>query len=55
MKKNSSNSNCDLDFSHTMLKHKLIQDVDIPKICMKLYQNQSINERIRLLTTYFEE
>ena len=27
-----------------MLKHKLIQDVAIPKICMKLYQNQVINE-----------
>ena len=34
-----------------MLKHKLIQDVAIPKICMELYQNQSINENIGLLTT----
>ena len=32
-----------------MLKHKLIKDVAIPKICMKLYQNQAINESIRLL------
>ena len=32
-----------------MLKHKLIQDVAIPKICMKLYQNQFINESITLL------
>ena len=27
-----------------MLKHKLIQDIAILKICMKLYQNQSIYE-----------
>ena len=53
MKKFSSNSNCDLDLRSIMLKHKLIQDVAIPKIGMKLYQNQSINESIRLLTTYF--
>ena len=52
MKEFSSNSNCDLDFIPIMLKHKLIQDVAIPKICMKLYQNQSINESIGLLTTY---
>ena len=32
-----------------MLKYKLIQDVAIPKICMKLYQNQAINESIGLL------
>ena len=36
-----------------MLKHKLIKDVAIPKISMKLYQNQAINESIGLLTTYF--
>ena len=29
-----------------MLKHKLIEDVVIPKICVKLYQNKSINESI---------
>ena len=34
-----------------MLKHKLIKDVAIPKICVKLFQNQAINESIRLLTT----
>ena len=51
----SSNSNGDLDLSPIMLKHKLIQDVAIPKLCMKLYQNQSINESIGLLTTYFYE
>ena len=48
-KKFSSN----LDFSPIMLEHKLIQDVAIPKICMKLFQNQSINESTGLLTTYF--
>ena len=32
MKKFSSNSNSDLDLSPIMLKHKLIQDVAIPKI-----------------------
>ena len=37
-----------------MLKHKLIKDVAIPKISMKLYQNQAINESIGLLTTYFK-
>ena len=51
MKKFSSYSNCDLGLSPIMLKHKIIQDVAIPKICMKLYQNQSINESIGLLTT----
>ena len=53
MNKFSSNSNCNLDLSHIMLKHKLIEDVAIPEICMKLYQNQTINESIGLLTTYF--
>ena len=52
-KKISSNSSCDIDLNSIMLKHKLIQEVAIPKICMKLYQNQSINESIGLLTTYF--
>ena len=33
-KKFSSNSNFDLDFSPIMLKHKLIQGVARPKICM---------------------
>ena len=47
-----SNSNCDLDLSPIMLKHRLIQDVAISKICIKLYQHQSINESIGLLTTY---
>ena len=53
MKKFSSNSNCDLDLIPIMLKHKLIKDVAIPKICMKLYQNQAINKSIGLLTTDF--
>ena len=52
-KKFSLNSNCDLDLIPIMLKHTLIQDVAIPKICMKLYQNQTINESIGVLTTYF--
>ena len=51
----SSNSNCDLDLIPFMLKRTLIQDVAISKICMKLYQNQAINESIRLLITYFYE
>ena len=38
-----------------MLKHKLIKDVATPKICMKLYQNQAINESIGLLTTNFSK
>ena len=42
MKQFSSNSNCDLDLGLIMLKHKLIPDVAIPKIYMKLYQNQSL-------------
>ena len=33
-KKFSSNSNFDLDLIPIMLKHKLIKDVAIPKICM---------------------
>ena len=52
MKKVFSNSNCDLDLIPIMLKHKLIQDVAIPKISMKLYQNQAINESIGLLTNF---
>ena len=48
MKKLSFNSNCDLDLSPIMLNHKSIQDVAIPNICMKLYQNQSINDNIGL-------
>ena len=52
MKKVFSNSNFDFALNTIMLKHKLIQHVAIPKICMKLYQNQSINESIGLLTTY---
>ena len=50
----SYNSNCDhdTDLSPVMLKHKLIQDIAILNICMKLYQNQPINERIRVLTTF---
>ena len=43
----------DPDYRAIMLKHKLIKDVAIPKIFLKLYQNQSINESIILLTTYF--
>ena len=35
-----------------MLKHKLIQDVAIPKICMKFNQNQSINESSGLLNIF---
>ena len=53
MKKVSSNSNCELDLNPIMLKHKLIQDVARLNIYMKLYQNESINESIGLLTTYF--
>ena len=36
MKKVFSNSNCDLDLIPIMLKHKVIKDVAIPKMCMKL-------------------
>ena len=50
-KKFSSNTNCDFDLIPIMLKHKLIQEVAIPKVCMKLYQNQAINESIGLLRT----
>ena len=51
MKKSfSSNNSCDLDLFSIMLKHKPTQAVAIPKICMKLYQNQAINESIGLLT-----
>ena len=53
MTKTSYNSNCDLDLSPIMLKHKLIQDIAILNICMKLYQNQSINESIRVLSAFF--
>ena len=49
MKKFYYNSNCDLDLSPIVLKHKIIQDVAIPKICIKLYQNQSINEQVHVL------
>ena len=53
MNKVSSNSSCDIDLSPIMLNNKLIQDVAIFKIYMKLYQNQSMHESIGLQTTYF--
>ena len=53
MKKNSSNNNCDLDLIPIMLKNKHIVDVAIPKICMKLYQNQAINGKHRTANNIF--
>ena len=53
MTKFSYNSNCDLDLTPKMLKHKLIKDIAILNICMKLYQNQSIYESKTVLTTLF--
>ena len=61
MKNVSFYSNGGLDLSPIMLKHKLFQDVAIPKICMKVYQNQSIklqqnwsiNEGARVMTMFF--
>ena len=34
------------------MKHKIIQDIAILKICMKLYQNQSIHESMSANNTF---
>ena len=47
------NRMCDLDLGLMVLDCKLVQDILTLNICMKLWQNLSINEGPRMMTKFF--